>query len=96
MGLPPSTASNLDIGLVGSASLLGYDLRSFVSPVSGIGGLLGDAGVLHTTLGNLTFTSQISPTSPATFSATAVPEPSSLLLMLAGVGVIAARLRPRR
>jgi PEP-CTERM motif len=90
---PPSVATNLDLGIVGSSGLLGYDLRSFVGPVTGIGGLLPDPGIVHTTLGNFVVTSDISLTSQATFSASAVPEPSSVLLMLAGVAGLTARLR---
>lgn len=93
---PPSTATNLDLGIVGSGGLLGYDLRSFVGPLTGVGGLLSDPGIVHTTLGNLIFTSHVSPTSQATFSASAVPEPSSVLLMLTGVAGLAAHLRRRR
>jgi hypothetical protein len=92
---PPSTATNLDLGIVGNAGLLGYDLRSFVGPVTGVGGILPDPGIVHTTLGNFVVTSDISPTSQATFSASAVPEPSSVLLMLAGVAGIAARFAAR-
>ncbi|MFT3821399.1 MAG: hypothetical protein QM750_27900 [Rubrivivax sp.] len=41
---PPSLATNIDVGIVGSNDLLGYDLRTSIGPITGIGGLLFDPG----------------------------------------------------
>lgn len=92
---PPSTATNVDVGIVGSGSLLGYDLRTPIGPITGFGGFVPDANPIHTTVGNLVFTSTVLPTSQGTFVATTVPEPASLILMSAGLLAFATRLRPR-
>ena len=90
---PPSVDSNIDMGIVGAAGLLGYDLRTSIGPIVGVGGLLFDGGSVHTTIGNLAFTSEFSPDTQGTFAAIAVPEPSTFWLLAGGVFVLARRVR---
>jgi hypothetical protein len=74
-------------------AFLTYDLRSPIGPISGpVGGVLGPSA---TTLGALAFTST---SGNSTFTAvTAVPEPSSAVLMGAGVvGMLGYGWRRRR
>lgn len=91
---PPALSSFTAFGLAGSNALLGYDLRTSIGPIAGIpGGVDYAQGLfIHTTLGNLSFTEVIAPTSEGTFAATEeAPEPSSLLLTSIGLcGAVAA------
>jgi hypothetical protein len=80
------------LGVIADDALLGYDLRSSFGPFTSFGGVGVNFDVVHTTMGNLFFTSG-NAISKATFTAT-VPEPSSFMLL--GMGVIAlagSRLR---
>jgi hypothetical protein len=93
---PPAVDSFTGMGGLGSNSLLGYDLRTAIGPITGSPGGVGHPVGLFvpTTLGNLSFTSDITPTMVGTFSAT-VPEPNSLVLLSFGIAGIAFRLRFR-
>jgi PEP-CTERM motif len=94
---PPATDSITGIGGIGSSSLLGYDLRTSIGPITASPGGVGHdpCCVVHTALGNLIFASNIVSTGQGTFAAT-VPEPSSLLLFGAAAVVLAGyRLRRR-
>ncbi|MBX9602967.1 MAG: PEP-CTERM sorting domain-containing protein [Bryobacteraceae bacterium] len=89
---PPTLNSFTGIGLIGSNALLGYDLRTSIGPITAIpGGVNYSEGLfVYTTLGNLTFTQNHSPTGQGTFAASAaVPEPASLLLTAIGLCAVA-------
>jgi hypothetical protein len=85
----------------GSDALLGYDLRTSIGPIGGVGGVgFIDAcstpfhdPCIGTSMGLLSFTTNIE--SEGTFSATveAVPEPSTLLLMSGGLAAFVRRSR---
>jgi hypothetical protein len=94
---PPALDSFTGIGYVGSNALLGYDLRTSIGPITALPGGIGYPPSLfvYTTLGNLSFTENLSPTAEGTFAATAaVPEPTSLLLTAIGLlGVATTRVR---
>ena len=92
----PALNSIIGLGVSPSNSLLGYDLRTSIGPITTSPGGIGydPCCFIHTTLGNLTFTQNFLPTSQGTFTAR-VPEPSSLLLL--GAGAVAfAGYRSRR
>jgi hypothetical protein len=94
----PATLGELTgLGGIGSNALLGYDLQTSIGPITAIpGGVFYPTGLfVHTTLGNLSFTANISPTDEGTFAATVVPEPMSLLLLGSGIVVLAGRARFR-
>jgi hypothetical protein len=95
---PPATGPDpgFGIGLFGSNALLGYDLRSSIGSITAAPGLVGPSTccTTRTSLGDLIFTSGISPTSQATLTVSTVPEPSSLLLFAIGALTLAGgRLR---
>lgn len=95
---PPLLDSFTGLGLVGGNALLGYDLQTSIGPVTATGGVGYPMGLfVHTTLGDLSFTSNISSTTEGTFAAAPVPEPMSLLLLGSGIAVLAgrSRFRPR-
>lgn len=98
---PPALDSFTGLAVLGSNALLDYDLQTSIGPIMASPGGVGYPGSLNTTLGDLSFTSDVSPTTQATFSATAapapVPEPTTLLLLGSGIAAIAgrARFRPR-
>jgi hypothetical protein len=94
---PPGLDSFTGIGAQGDNALLGYDLTTAIGPITGSPGGVGYPTFLfvHTTLGNLSFSGNISPTAEGTFTATLVPEPTSLLLLGSGLAVLAGRSRLR-
>jgi len=93
---PPAVDSFTGLGGLGSNSLLGYDLRTAIGPITGSpGGVFYPVGlIVPTNLGNLSFTSNLTPTMVGTFSAT-VPEPNSLVLLSLGIAGLAFQLRFR-
>jgi hypothetical protein len=72
---PPATDSQTPIAGIGSNSLLNYGLRTPIGPITAIPGGVGydSCCFIHTTLGNLTFASNIEPTGQGTFTASAAP-----------------------
>ena len=92
----PALIDFTGIGAVGGDALLGYDLRTSIGPITAGGGVGYPPSLfVYTTLGNLSFTENLSGSSPGTFAATAtVPEPTSLLLTAIGLlGVATTRVR---
>jgi len=78
---PPATTDFTGLAAVVSNALLGYELQPS-GPISDTpGGVFYPTGLfVHTTRGDLSFTSNFEPgMGPGTFTATAIPEPSSLL-----------------
>jgi len=105
---PPALDSLTGIGAIGSNAVLGYNLATSIGPITaspgGIGfivpcGVPGSDPCLSTSLGTLSFTSNIGNTSQGTFTATLqpVPEPTSLFLLGSGVAALVgrSRIRPR-
>jgi hypothetical protein len=106
---PPALDSITGIGLIGSNALTGYEGATGIGPITdggaigfpGCGGL-GQDPCIHTTLGVLSFTANLTfpvpPNTNATFVATLVPEPTSLLLLGSGAAALFgwSRIRPRR
>jgi hypothetical protein len=87
---PPALDSFTGIAFQGDNALLNYDLQSSIGPITGSpGGFGSPCCVVHTNLGDLSFSPTGSPTSSGTFAATVIPEPSSLFLMGAGITVLA-------
>jgi len=96
---PPALDSITGIGLVGSAALTGYGDTTGIGPITG-GGTIGFPGCggtgqetcIHTSLGLLSFSANLNfpqaPTTQATFVATLVPEPTTLLLLGSGVAAL--------
>lgn len=93
------------MGAVDSAALAGYDLTA-IGPITSTGTVgfiqgcdtLGHDPCLHTTLGDLSFTSNGVFSENHTFTATLqpVPEPATLLLVSGGVAALARRSRRRQ
>jgi hypothetical protein len=96
---PPTFDDGQGFGGLGSNGLLGYDLKSAIGPLTAApGGVARPVGsIVHTALGNLTFTSDLTTTATGTFRAvvTTTPEPSSFVLLIAGT-VLVAGVRSRR
>ena len=103
---PPDLDSFTGIGAAASSALAGYDLKTSIGPIVGIGGVgfISDCGTvgqdpcLATSRGALSFASNIGlggRGSGGTFTATVVqvPEPSTLLLMSAGLVAVVRRFR---
>jgi hypothetical protein len=76
--------------------LLGYDLRTSFGPLTGPGGAAsGPLSVHHTTLGDLSF-SLPDGSQNSTFTATTVPEPSTVVLLGTGlITLVGSRFRRR-
>jgi hypothetical protein len=97
---PPALDSFTGLGGTMGFALLDYDLTT---PIATVGGIISGVGYppdlfVSTTLGNLTFTSNLSSSSAGgSFTATvaAVPEPATLLLFGSGIAAFAARRRVR-
>ena len=93
---PPALDSFTGLGGIGSNALLGYDLTTSIGPITAIpGGVFYNVNAfVRTTAGNLTFTSNLTPTMQGTFSATVVvPEPTSLFLLGSGIVLLVGRSR---
>jgi hypothetical protein len=99
---PPAIESFTGLGGTASNALAGYDLRTAIGPISGVGGIGYPVGLsVNTNRGALSFTSNISldngqGTFTATVRPTTVPEPGSLLLLGTGlVSLVGVRSRFR-
>ena len=96
---PPTFDDGKGFGGMGSNALLGYDLTTAFGPVTtspaGVARPVGAA--VHTSLGDLTFVSDITQGSTGTFRAvvTTTPEPSSFVLLATGT-VMLVGVRTRR
>ena len=103
---PPNLESITGIAAAASTSFAGYDLKTSIGPISGVGGVgfIGDCGTvghdpcLATSRGALSFTSNIGlggGGTGGTFTATLVqvPEPSTLLLISGGLVAVVRRFR---
>jgi hypothetical protein len=100
---PPLTDSFTGLAGVLSASLLGYELKTAIGPITGLGGVGYPPRLfVNTTMGALSFTRNFGDNiedgiAGGTFTAiVAVPEPASLLLLASGVAALAAEIRRRR
>jgi hypothetical protein len=93
----PALDSFTGFGAQGSNALLGYDLTTSIGPITGSPGGVDypTRTFLHTTLGNLSFTANITPTGAGTFTAIVTPEPMSLLLLGSGITMLAGMSRFR-
>jgi hypothetical protein len=94
---PPALDSITGIGFVGSNALTGYTGAIGFGPITDAGGIgfpgcggLGQDPCIHTTLGLLSFGSNITlpTTTQATFVATIAPEPTTLLLLGSGAAAL--------
>src|SRR5688572_14350599 len=99
---PPATDSFTGLAATGALALLRYDLTTSIGPVSSavLGGVSYPADLfVNTTLGTLSFTSNLSSDAQGTFTATVgvtpIAEPTTLLLFGSGVAAFAARARRR-
>ena len=88
----PSGDSVSGIALEEGPAFFGYSLQGPFGPISGSGGAgSGPANIFPTTAGNLQYTIQPSD-GPSTFTASLVPEPTSMMLLGAGLlGLIGIR-----
>ena len=101
---PPALDSWTGMAAVFSDSLDGYDLKTSKGPITDFGGVgfiegCGTPGhdpCLGTSLGPLSFTTNILGEKGGTFTATAVPEPSTLLFMSGGLVALVRRTRRGR
>jgi hypothetical protein len=97
---PPALDSFTGLGGTLNFALLDYDLTT---PIATVGGIVSGVGyppglLVNTTLGNLSFTSNLSANSTdGSFTATvgAVPEPATMLLFGSGIAAFADRRRVR-
>jgi hypothetical protein len=94
---PPALDSITGIGFVGSNALTGYTGTTGIGPITDAGeiGFPGCGGpsqdpCIHTTLGLLSFSSNITlpATTEATFVATITPEPTTLFLLGSGAAAL--------
>jgi hypothetical protein len=104
---PPALDSITGIGFVASNALTGYEGATAIGPITDAGGI-GFPGCggpsedpcIHTTLGLLSFNSNLTipPTTEAKFVATIAPEPATLLLLGSGAAALIclSRFRARR
>jgi hypothetical protein len=103
---PPNLESITGIAATASTSFTGYDLKSSIGPIVGVGGVgfiqncgtLGQDPCLATSRGALSFATNIGlggAGSGGTFTATLVqvPEPSTLLLMSGALVAVVRRFR---
>jgi|SRR5579884_313340 len=96
---PPNLDSFTGLGAVGSNALAGYEGATGMGPITDEGGIGFPAcggptqdPCVHTTLGLLSFSANLSPTNittQGTFVATLTPEPASYGLILCGLGLLA-------
>jgi PEP-CTERM motif-containing protein len=100
---PPALDSITGLGVVASNALAGYEGNTGIGPITDAGGIGFPAcsgpmedPCVHTTLGLLSFTENLSttPTGQATFVAT-VPEPATLFLVVSGAAALVGRWRLR-
>jgi hypothetical protein len=82
----PQGTSLTGVVFATNPAFLGYDLRTSIGPISGLGGdASGPNGVHHTTMGDLFFANGIGQAQTATFTSSTVPEPTSLMLFSVGL-----------
>jgi hypothetical protein len=87
-GIITLAAQQLSSGILGDMAtpFNTYDLTTPIGPVTGTG-LINPGAAYSTSLGNIVFNT----VSTATYTATAVPEPSALALIAVGLGSVVAR-----
>jgi hypothetical protein len=98
---PPALDGFTGLGGNGDSAFLGYGLQTSLGPITALGGVgRTPSQTVSTSLGTLTFTSDVTPHSEGTFTATvssvsSVPEPVSLVLVGSGLAALVGRLRLR-